>query len=151
MKHLFLLVAAFFSLARRADAQVIKSGEQRKVEATVEGLFAGIAELSPPKIRAYATADMMLLENGVVWTVDSLVNALARVNKATYSRKNSFDFIRTEVTDNTAWVAYRNTADVTKDGRSATIRWLESAALVKVGDAWKIKLLHSTRLPAGQK
>ena len=151
MKHLFLLVTALFSMTERADAQVLKSGEQRKVEATVEGLFAGIAELNPTKIKAYVTADMVLLENGAVWTVDSLVKALAPLNKATFSRKNTFEFMRTDVTDNTAWVAYRNTAEVTKDGRSATIRWLESATLVKVGDAWKIKLLHVTKLSAEPK
>ncbi|MGB8192659.1 MAG: nuclear transport factor 2 family protein, partial [Chitinophagaceae bacterium] len=123
-----------------------KAAEQVKANEAVVKLFDGIAQLDIPKIKVYCTNDLMILENGVMWNIDSLANAFKRLKNVTFKRINKIDFISTEVRGTTAWVAYYNTADVTVNGQQRTVDWLESAVLVKEANNWKVKLLHSTAL-----
>ncbi len=97
-------------------------------------------------MKQYATDNFLLLENGAVWNMDTLINKLTRPKGRSFSQINHLDFMETEVTGSTAWVAYNNAADITIDGKTTTIKWLESAFLVRQGKDWKIRLLHSTVL-----
>lgn len=144
MKNRFLvllllgfLLPTFCALAQQSDAQ-------KKVNAAITGLFDGLATLDTPLMKQHTTTDFLLLEDGAVWTLDTLIRRLAPLKKVSFSRVNHLDFIRTDITGNTAWVAYHNRADMVVNGQTRTRQWLESASLVKQGDDWKISLLHST-------
>jgi ketosteroid isomerase-like protein len=52
-----------------------------------------------------------------------------------------------DVDGNAAWGSYYNEATIrVADGTVRNVQWLESAVLIKQGNDWKIKLLHSTRI-----
>ncbi|GEO07527.1 nuclear transport factor 2 family protein [Segetibacter aerophilus] len=120
------------------------SVEERKVNEVIIKMFDGIAELDFSKISKNATKDMIVLESGAIWNLDSLTARLAPLKKTDFKRTNKLDFIKTEVKANTAWVYYNNTAEMLINGKPRNANWLESAVLVKEGNDWKIKLLHST-------
>lgn len=120
--------------------------EQDKVNNTIVAMFKGLADLSIEQIKNTSTDDLIILEHGEIWNMDTVVAILNKLKALKPVRVNSFDFIKTEVRDQTAWVAYQNKAIVTINGQKVDYHWLESAVLVKQGNDWKIKMLQSTRL-----
>jgi len=72
------------------------------------------------------------------------LKAITLNQSADFKRINSFDFINTNVDKITAWVTYRLQSVVTKDGKLATVQWLETVVLVKAKKQWRVKHLHST-------
>ncbi len=147
MKRPFLLLSFLLVTATYLSAQTGNSNsEQIKVNQAVIKLFDGIAALDTKMIAQYSTKDFLLLEDGEVWNLDTLANKLAPLKSVSFSRTNRLDFIRTEVEGNSAWVAYNNAADMVVNGQKRNIQWLESAFLVKQGNDWKVRLLHSTVL-----
>jgi ketosteroid isomerase-like protein len=137
---LILAVLMFPALAFSQNA------EQNKVKNTIKGMFDGLSNLSIEQVKKNSTEDLMIIENGEVWNMDTLstiINALKDFNPV---RVNSFEFLKTEIQGQTAWVAYWNNATVTTNVQKIEYKWLESAVLVKQGNDWKVKMLHSTRL-----
>jgi hypothetical protein len=123
-----------------------QNAEQNKVNNTIIAMFDGLTELSLEKIKKNSTADLMILEHGEIWNMDTIAAKISELRALNLTRVNSFKFIKTEIADQTAWVAYENRALVTMNGQKIDYYWLESAFLIKEGNEWKIKMLHSTRL-----
>lgn len=123
-----------------------QNAEHNKVNNAIVAMFDGLAELSLEKIKKNSTADLMILEHGEIWNMDTIAAKIIELKPLNLTRINSFKFIKTEIIDQTAWVAYDNKAVVTMNGQKIEHHWLESAVLVKKGNEWKVKLLHSTRL-----
>jgi ketosteroid isomerase-like protein len=125
--------------------------EKDSIEASISRFFDGLSEIDAEKLRAYSTSDFLLLENGHVWNMDTLVSKVNVGKNSGLKRLNKFEFIKTEQNGNVAWVSYHNTADFSLNEKKQTVKWLESAVLGKENGRWKIKLLHSTRIaPAKQ-
>ena len=144
MKRLISRLPFSFFLLASFCMQAQNTPEPAKVQQAVIQLFDGIAALDETMIKRHVTTDFVLLEDGAVWTTDTLINKLNPLKAARFSRINHLRFIQTDVKGNTAWVAYYNTADMTINETKRTANWLESAFLVKQGGIWKIRLLHST-------
>lgn len=120
--------------------------EKDSIEASISKFFDGISEIDADKLRAYTTGDFILLENGHLWNMDTLVSKISVRKNSGIKRVNKFQFIKTEQNENIAWVSYHNTADFSLNEKQQTVNWLESAVLKKESGRWKIKLLHSTRV-----
>ncbi|HEX2532351.1 MAG TPA: nuclear transport factor 2 family protein [Chitinophagaceae bacterium] len=124
--------------------------QKDSVEAVIVRFFDGLSELDPGKLKETTTPDFLLLEHGEVWNLDTLVQRITPLKGRSFKRVNRFSFLRIEQAGSIAWISYRNWADFTVDGRQASRHWLESAVLVRERDGWKIRLLHSTRVPEGK-
>ena len=111
----------------------------------VKELFAAMSKHDGVAMKATATEDFQLLEHGEDWTMQQLVDAVQPKGKP-YVRKNFFNQIRARQVGDVAWVSYWNKAEIVREGEQRTVMWLESAVMVRENDAWKIQLLHSTRL-----
>lgn len=147
MKKTILLLCFLLVTATYLTAQTQRNNhENEKVEQAVIKFFDGIAALDATIIRQHSTKDLMILEDGAIWNFDTLTTKLEPLKAVSFSRINQFKFIETVVAGNSAWVAYKNTADMTIDGQKVNKQWLESAFLVKEDNKWQIKLLHSTVL-----
>lgn len=142
MKPIILLFTLMLCFSISSSAQK----EKDSIENAITRFFDGISEINPGVLRDYSTSDFLLLENGEVWTVDTLINKLSTRRNSNLVRINKFRFIKTEQDGNIAWVSYHNTAEFRLNDKQQTVRWLESAVLVKDKTRWKIKLMHSTRL-----
>ncbi|MFD1255792.1 nuclear transport factor 2 family protein [Mucilaginibacter terrae] len=120
--------------------------EEEKIQATVTEFFDAISALNEAALKAEVTPDFTLVEHGLIWNADSLINNLRPMKGMNVKRINKLDFSKTEQQGNIAWVIYYNTADMRMNDKQRTIKWLESAVLVKQAGLWKIKFLHSTDL-----
>ncbi|MGA0555663.1 nuclear transport factor 2 family protein [Larkinella sp. VNQ87] len=122
--------------------------EEEKVKKVIVDAFQAIADIDLPNLRSYCQPDFILLEDGQVWTIDTLENRLRPNLGSGMKRVNTIDFIKVTVRGPVAWVSYHNTADITRNNKQRQVRWLESAVLEKMKGEWKLALLHSTVLEA---
>jgi hypothetical protein len=142
MKRIYCLLLFVVSISPALYAQ----REKENIEMSISKFFDGFSELAINKLKEYSTADFILLENGEVWNLDTLISKISGRKNSNVRRVNKFEFIKTEQNRKVAWVSYHNTAEFTVNEKQQTVKWLESAVLVKEKGIWKIKLLHSTRL-----
>lgn len=141
MKKFLLILATFFFSCTVLKAQV----EKDSIQSMIVRFFDGISELNEEKLRSTSTSDFLLLEDGEIWNMDTLVkNVMWAKSVKKFERINKFEFVRTDQGGNTAWVSYFNTADIKVNDKQRIVKWLESAVLVKEKGRWWIKMLHST-------
>ncbi|MBK9098923.1 MAG: nuclear transport factor 2 family protein [bacterium] len=116
-------------------------------EKTIVAAFDAIARLDIDRLKSYCTDDIIIIENGPIWNMDSLIQRLLpRRSDTSFKRINKIDFLQTEVEGNTAWTYYINQASGISNNKLFKVKWIESAVLISQNGNWKIKLLHSTVL-----
>ena len=121
------------------------TANQQAVQQTIVKLFDALSNQDSVSLKTYSTADITLYEYGQVWNIDTLIlKAITQNKSADFKRSNSFNFINTTVDKTTAWVTYRLQSVIFKDGKQATVQWLETVVLVKQRKQWKVQHLHST-------
>ena len=133
---LFFLLSTQFSLAQTT--------EKAEVQQVITRFFDALSVTNIPLMKAEVSDDFMLLENGEIWTIDTLANKISRPKPEGYLRQNSFDFLSTKIDRNHAYVYYKNKAEISSKTRNATIKWLESAILRKEKGRWRMEFMHST-------
>ncbi len=127
-----------------------KAAAQQLIQDIFDNVWSGT---DTSYVRQYQTEDFVILEHGEVWTNDTIRNwqlgqAATRPADAP-KRLNSFDFFRTEQNGDEIWMAYHNTAywaNADQDTVGA-MGWLESAVAVRTDEGWKLRMMHSTRMP----
>jgi hypothetical protein len=124
-----------------------KSTSPDPVQQVIRDVFKAFSNSSIQQMEQVVTEDVNILEHGTVWTLDSIKLYFKRPRPDDFKRLNDFEFFQTEVTEKMAFVSYFNTADFHANGKDRKVKWLESAVLVKEGQQWKVKMLHSTRMP----
>lgn len=133
---LILLLFTQFSFAQ--------TPEKIDVQQVIIRFFDALSVANIPQMKAEVSDDFILLENGEIWTIDTLANKISRPKPEGYLRQNSFDFLSTKIDKNRAYVYYKNKAEISSKTRNATIKWLESAILRKEKGRWRMELIHST-------
>lgn len=148
MRSVVLSLSTFylFAITLTATAQEKPTPEQMKVQQVIQQIFESFSDGSIEKMERSVTADVNILEDGEVWTLDTIRLFFQKPRPADFKRINNFEFLKTEVHETMAFVSYYNTAAIHSNNRNVTVKWLESAVLVKEGEAWKIRMLHSTRI-----
>jgi hypothetical protein len=145
MKKLLYVAVIFLVSVSNVRAQEKLTEKQQLVQKVIIDMFQALSDRDTDKLISNCTSDILLLENGIVWNLDTLTQKNSQ-NKAItdFNRINTIDFIDTKVMNNMAWTTYNNQAEVTKYGQHSIIKWLETAVLIKEGKIWKIEVLHST-------
>jgi ketosteroid isomerase-like protein len=138
---MLLIVILFTGFGTHAQ-----STEQTKVNQSLTKLFDALAALDMNGIKSFSIKDLIILESGAVWNLDTLSHKIDELKAINFSRTNHLDFVQTEIKGNIAWVVYYNSADMLINGVEVHRKWLESAVLVKDSKEWKVRLLHSTTL-----
>jgi hypothetical protein len=144
MKKISLLLITF-PISAMLMAQEQLSTSEQEVQQTVIKMFDALSNRDSISLKAYCTADIALYEYGQIWNIDTLILKAITLNQSSdFKRTNSFEFINTTADKNTAWVSYHLNSSITRDGKQATVQWLETVVLVKERKQWKVKHLHST-------
>jgi hypothetical protein len=132
----FFLLSTQFSFAQTT--------EKAEVQQVITRFFDALSVANIPLMKAEVSDDFILLENGEIWTIDTLANKISRPKPEGYLRQNSFDFIETKIDKNRAWVYFKNKAEITSKTRNLTIKWLESVIFRKEKGRWRMEFMHST-------
>ena len=146
LKKLFLLIITV-SLSTFLQAQQLLTKDQQQVQQAIVKMFDALSKRDSVTLKTYSTIDITLYEYGQIWNIDTLINKAITMNTtADFKRTNTFEFISTETDKNIAWVTYKLSSVIIKDGKQTTILWLETVFLNKQKRQWKVKNLHSTLL-----
>jgi len=144
-KIIILILTIYFSTLLLAQQPLTK--DQQEVNQTVINLFEALSNRDSVSLKNNCTADILLYETGSIWNADTLILKAITLNTAIdFKRINTFDFINTTVSENTAWATYNLHSEITRNGKKATVQWMETVIVVKEKQKWKIKVLHSTLL-----
>ena len=145
MNKLFsgLLAAIFCLFAFPSAAQ---QDAKHAVEKALTDYFDALAVQDLSALKRQSTNDILILENGATWNMDTIVNRVTLAKGLVLKRTNHIRFLRTEVHGDQGFVAYDNRAEILMADRTVNRHWLESANLVKQDGVWKIWFLHSTKL-----
>lgn len=146
MKKLLLITILFFVSTFFAHAQNNLSAKENLVQTTVTNMFQALADCDLVQLKHYCTEDILILENGSVWNLDTLVQKVSQNAATDFKRINKIEFIETKISGKIAWTTYNNQAEITSNGKRTIINWLETAILIKEDGRWKIKTLHVTLL-----
>ena len=140
--QLFLIAILFTALLQ---AQVQSTESQQAVQQTVIKLFDALSNRDSVSLKQYCTDDIALYEYGMAWNKDTLINRAITLNTATdFKRINTIDFINTTINKEVAWATYHLSSEITKDGKQASVKWLETVIVVNEKNKWKVKVLHSS-------
>lgn len=140
------LSTLFFLTTVIVHAQENKTDENQAVQKTVSDFFQALADRNAENLKFYCTPDILILESGAVWNLDTLVQKISRITGNNFKRSNSFEFIETNISGSNAWVTFYNSAEMTWNDKHTSVKWIETAILINEKGQWKIKTLHSTTL-----
>jgi ketosteroid isomerase-like protein len=146
MKKSLLTIVLLLTLLPFVNAQSSPTSKQQSVQKTVIDMFQALADRDVAKLKYHCTQDVLILESGAVWNIDSLTRRVSGNTVTDFKRVNTFEFVETKLEGNIAWTTYYNQADITRNGKTRVVKWLETAILVKEDGQWKVKTLHSSLL-----
>ncbi|WP_422359374.1 DUF4440 domain-containing protein [Reichenbachiella sp.] len=149
MKQLLIIILLAIPFLTKAQTQPSKEEETAVQQLVIDTFQSLLSDYDSTKMDTYLTPDFILLEHGEVWNNDTIqyyiTKALQNSDRAT--RTNRFEFIKMEKSGDMIWAGYKNWAVWTKDHEIVhKMHWLESVVAVKVGEIWKLKMMHSTRI-----
>lgn len=140
----FLFIALLLSATVQAQSS---TKEQRAVQQTIEKMFTALTNADTVRLKLYCTGDVRFYEYGQIWTIDTLINKVILSKPIPdFKRTNRFEFVRTTINKEIAWVTYYLQSAITRNGKDENIKWMETVVLIKEKKQWKIDVLHSTRL-----
>ncbi|MEM6806602.1 MAG: hypothetical protein AAF696_34700 [Bacteroidota bacterium] len=146
---LFLLSACQANKQEKIEALTQEEEEIAKelIQGSFDKIWGGVDSL---EIANYHTDDFIILEHGEVWDNDRIKQYIRsqhqRVNRPL--RKNRMEYISIEKYGTSIQMAYHNYAEFFQaDSLLAKRQWLESALAVKTQEGWRLKMMHSTRMP----
>ena len=150
MKYYIVLIALLVACQnpKPTDSSELTADEIQAAKGLIQGVFDDIwAAADSTKLLDYHTEDFVILEQGLVWNNDSVMqymrDRLSRENNA--KRVNEMDYISLEKYGESIQIAYYNHAEFTRaDTLVGKAKWLESALAVKTKAGWRLKMMHST-------
>jgi predicted GH43/DUF377 family glycosyl hydrolase len=110
----------------------------------IQRFFDALSVRDQAGMKQAITPDFKLVENGEIWTIDTLVNRMAKGRPADFSRINQLEILKTDIDKNSAHVFYKNQALIHAAGRDRQVNWLETAYFIKQGGQWKMSNMHSS-------
>lgn len=116
---------------------------EEEVEAVLTSFFEAISDYDYQTLRELTSDDYTLIENGPVWTLDSLITVMQE-NQGRITFSYELRELETTVEGQTAWMTYKNNGLMTMPDGERNFDWTESAVFHKQGNEWKMVLLHST-------
>ena len=146
MKKFFLIAILCSVSTFLVNAQPPIPAKEQQVQQIVLDVFHALADRDLVQLKYNCTKDILILESGAIWNLDTLEQKIIQNTATDFKRVNTIDFLETRMRGKTAWTTYHNQADVTRNGKRGRIKWLETAILINEHGRWKIKTLHSTLL-----
>lgn len=143
-----IIIKSFFLLV--LFGVIPSAAQENRPFHAVEKLFAAMSAYNYDAMHDAATNDFQLLEDGEVWDMTRLVDAV-REAEGEIARRNFFAIIKQVEKQGTVWISYWNRADLkAADGEEGSVAWLESVVVVREGRQWKLQMMHSTGIKGAE-
>ena len=121
--------------------------DEAKVIDTMGQLFVAAKTDDLDRFHKVTAAEFYAFDGGKRFDGDGLMNLI----KTAHAAGKRYEWKVTEPTVhlacNDAWITYTNRGSVQDETGTKDLMWLESAFLHKEAGEWRIRFLHSTRVP----
>jgi hypothetical protein len=117
------------------------------VVTAMQTMFAAASADDLVKFHTVAAPGFYAYDNGKRFDGDTLMQFIKSAHAAGKAYVWSVNDPHVDGDCGTAWITYTNRGSVTDARGKQDLTWLESAVLQKQGGAWRIRFLHSTRVP----
>jgi hypothetical protein len=152
MKIISLLIAVLLAWCASTAWAACRPrpGDTEAVVKTMHDFFDAAARDDLDKFHDLVLGSFYSYDGGKRWDGDSLMRALIEWHRQGMKLAWSVNDPEVHVDCDIAWIAYLNRGQIQKPGDAAPTptNWLESAALQRQGNRWKLAFLHSTRMEA---
>lgn len=135
---------SLLSSAAGVGAGVLGASEADAVRAAVRNCYLAYSAGDAQTYAALVTDDYVLLEHGEAMTLQDDLRSMPKPNAV--KRTDAIEFLATRVVGDIAYTHWKLTATIANEKGATEKRWLESGVLRRSKGAWKIALLHSTRI-----
>jgi ketosteroid isomerase-like protein len=129
-------------------AMTTPTEDEAQIVAVLRAIFVAARDADEAGFAALIAPGYYMYDGGKRFDGTAIMGLI----KAAYAEGRRFDWNVTEpdvhVAGDTAWVAYVNRGGITDASGTKPQSWLESACFTRIGGAWKIAFLHSTRAAA---
>jgi hypothetical protein len=147
---LLLLVCAviFCGMAGAQTSSCATTAEdEAKVIDTMKQMFAAAKTDDLDKFHKVTATEFYAFDGGKRFDDDGLMNLIKVAHAA--GKRYEWNITEPEVhlVCNDAWITYTNRGSIQDETGTKNLMWLESAFLHKEAGGWKIRFLHSTRVP----
>ena len=116
------------------------------VQQAIRDNYAAYSSFDERKYRATTTEDFVLLEHGELIDREGDVASMAKHGTG-HQRTDEFDFRSVKIHGDIAYAVYFLKSEIHDEIKGTRQReWLESAILRRSEGAWRLALLHSTRI-----
>lgn len=143
MKRQFFFSLILFSIGTHLFAQQTDSA---KIIQLLKDDYASMNNWDAQKHKANCTPDYLLIENDEIWNLDREIKNYDSHAGNTVDRKNYFDIKTVKIFGDVAYDVHTLKSVFTENNISRTVIWNESVTYRKINGAWKIALIHSTRI-----
>jgi hypothetical protein len=121
--------------------------EKAKVVATMESMFAAATNDDLEKWHEVAAPDFSAFDNGKRFEGDALMELIKTLHGQGRTYRWKVTEPEVQIDRGTAWITYVNKGSMQDATGTKDMTWLESAILQKGNGGWRIRFLHSTRVP----
>jgi ketosteroid isomerase-like protein len=137
--------------AQEGVARAPRADDEVAIVKTLEQMFSAGQQADVNRFRAVTTKDFYAYDNGKRFDGDGLIDIIKQYQAKGYQYIWSVTAPEVHVGCDAAWVTYVNKGSIRQpDGTMTSMTWLESAVMRWEGNAWKVRFLHSTRVPPEQ-
>jgi len=152
MKILYFLIAVLLSCGASGASAACRprSGDTEAVVKTMHDFFDAAARDDLDKFHDLVLGNFYAYDGGKRWEGDSLMRALMEWHRQGMKLAWSVNDPDVHIDCDMAWIAYLNRGQIQKPGDAAPTptNWLESVALQRQGNGWKLAFLNSSRMEA---
>ena len=143
------LAVALLSARASADAHPcpLTRQDSAAVVSAMQTMFAAATTHDLAKFHSVVAPDFYAYDGGKPFAGDELMQLAKSLHAAGKVYVWSVNDPHVDGTCDTAWITYTNRGSVTDASGKKDLTWLESAVLQKQHGAWRIRFLHSTRVP----
>ncbi|GAO42817.1 nuclear transport factor 2 family protein [Flavihumibacter petaseus] len=134
----FLLTSYFLSAQYRQDSTAVVN--------LLKADYATLASFDSVRHKQNVTYDYLLVEEGEVWSLARELEYFREKAIKKQQRADEFSIHSVRVSGATAYAVYDLKSVIKTNDKSRNYHWLETAIFRKVGNQWKIALIHSTEV-----
>jgi hypothetical protein len=142
-----VLFAALVASTAQARAECAPGGAYGAAE-TVRKMYDLAAMGDEDGVKAVLAPDFYAFDNGKRFTGPEIIGFIKAAHAA--GKNYLWDVVEPEVhlACDTVWLTYLNRGSISDASGVQEVSWLESAVVVWGEQGWKLRFLHSTRIPA---
>lgn len=130
-----------------ANQTADQAKDQAAILDTMQTFFAAASSDDLAKYHSAVATNFYAYDGGHRFEGDGLMDLIKKLHASGKVYVWKLTEPEVHVGCNIAWITYVNRGSITDASGKTDVTWLESAVLEKEAGTWRIRFLHSTRVP----